>query len=177
MQRRHARASESRSEGRGATRNERGNERGGGGRAAGVAAAGVWTKPPCHSHPGRPNAARMHAIARRPEMRDMGGGASSGEAGLEVAPPSSREPRRETWEDRSNTSSTWRTFSAHSSCSSRGFRFPHVLGMLGLGWEVGVGVHFGQVGCGSGELSFVGTWVGIQLQTEGSDLLLHPTDT
>lgn len=41
------------------------------------------------------------------------------------------------WEGRPNTSSTWRTFSARSSCSSRGFRFPHALGILGLGWEVG----------------------------------------
>lgn len=66
-------------------RGETRNERGAAGRA-GVAAAGApWTKPPCHSHPGRSNACNCPAGgAARPsgqEMRDVGGGASLGEAG------------------------------------------------------------------------------------------------
>lgn len=105
---------------RGETRNERGA-----GARAGVAATGARTKPPCHSHPGRSNAcscpAGGAARPRRQEMRDLGGGASVGEAGLEVAPPSSEGPQRMLegdWEGRSDASTTWRTFLAHSCRSS-----------------------------------------------------------
>lgn len=93
-----------------------------GGRA-GVALAGPQRPGQSHpvSHPGCPDAALMHASARREgqprpgsqEMRDRGGGAPPGEAGLEVVPSSSRGPQRMLEGDRegrSDTSSTWRTF-------------------------------------------------------------------
>lgn len=112
-------------------------------------AAGAGTKPPCHSHPGRPNAALMHAIARREgqprpggrEMRDGGGGASLGGRSGSGAPKFEGPYRmlEGDWEGISDTSSTWRTFPAHSSCSSQGFCFPHVLGGWGWGRRLGSG--------------------------------------
>lgn len=101
-------------------RGETRNERGAGGR-------GWWLQGPGQSGPVTATlAAPKPAIARREgrpgpggqEMRDKGGGASLGEAGLEVAPPSSEGPQRMLegdWEDRSDAGTTWRTFLAHSS--------------------------------------------------------------
>lgn len=94
MQRRHARAGESGSEG-GETRHERGEV--GGRRGGGCTAR---TKPPCHSHPTLD--ALMHAIEGREgrprpggrEMRAVGGGASPGPAGLDVVSPGSQGPPR-----------------------------------------------------------------------------------
>lgn len=90
-----------------------------------MVAAGARTKRPCHSHPSGSKACNCPAGgAARPggqEMRDKGGGASLGEAGLEVAPPSSEGPQRMLegdWEDRSDAGTTWRTFLAHSCRSS-----------------------------------------------------------
>lgn len=131
---------------RGGTPNECGE---GGGRRGGGGTA--RTKPPCHSHP--PLDALMHAVEGREgrpgpggqEMRDVGGGASPGAQGLEVVSPSSQGPRRMLKGDsegRPSANSTWRSFAAHSSCSSQACRFPHVPGRWGLqaggrvGWSV-----------------------------------------
>lgn len=95
-----------------------------------------------------PRAALKHAIARqegwvspgRLEMRDLGGGTSPGEAGLEVAPRSSEGPQRMLegdWEGRADTSSTWRTFPCTQQPQLQGIPFPPLLGRLGLGLEMG----------------------------------------
>lgn len=108
----------------------------------------------------------------------MGGGASLGEAGLEVAPPSSEGPQRMLKGDpegRSDTSTTWRTFLAQSCRSSvipstRAGR----LGAGGGGGWFGNGDRCGQASLGPGAqehvplLSVAGTWVAIQLPTERS---------
>lgn len=117
------------------------------------------------------------------EMRDMGGGAFHGEAGLEVAPPSSEGPRRVLegdWEGRADAGSTWRTFPCTQQPQLAGIAFPRVLGRLELRQEIGrlkVDDLFGRGDLGPGAqepksqaplLSALGPWVGIQLQTEGS---------
>lgn len=63
----------------------------------------------------------------RLEIRDLGGGTSPGEAGLEVAPRSSEGPQRMLegdWEGRADTSSTWRTFPCTQQPQLQGIPFP-----------------------------------------------------
>eukprot|EP00069_Balaena_mysticetus_P013411 bmy_01435T0 len=142
-------------------RGETRNECGAGEEAGGVTAAGARDK----SRPVPATLATLkRALARqegrpRPgsqEMRDMGGGAFHGEAGLEVAPPSSEGPRRVLegdWEGRADTGSTWRTFPRTQQPQLAGIPFPRVLGRLGLRHEIGrleVDDLFGQGDLGPG---------------------------
>ena len=142
-------------------RGETRNECGAGEEAGGVTAAGPRDK-------SRPVPATLATLKRalalqegrpRPgsqEMRDMGGGAFHGEAGLEVAPPSSEGPRRVLkgdWEGRADTGSTWRTFPRTQQPQLAGIPFPRVLGRLGLRQEIGrleVDDLFGQGDLGPG---------------------------
>lgn len=126
-------------------RGETRNECGAGEEAGGVTAAGARDK----SRPvPAPLATLKRALARqegrsRPgsqEMRDMGGGAFHGKAGLEVAPPSSEGPRRVLegdWERRADAGSTWRTFPCTQQPQLAGIPFPRVLGRLELRQEIG----------------------------------------
>lgn len=73
-------------------------------------------------------------------MRDLVGGTSPGEAGLEVVPRSSEGPQRMLegdWEGRADTSSTWRTLACTQQPKLEGIPFPHLLGRFGLGLEMG----------------------------------------